>query len=94
MSIFETKLQNSATQLFIEVEIIPVGKSDPIFDLQVEIIFAGNHKVKINKLIGISYTHNQFTLRFNPIDCQTHQEGPPFNNTKGSSYISLVTSNQ
>ena len=39
------------TQLPIETIIAPVGKSDPSFDLQADIIFGGNGGVKINKFL-------------------------------------------
>ena len=35
----------------IETIIAPVGKSDPSFDLQTDIIFGGNGGAKINKFI-------------------------------------------
>ena len=41
----------SITQLLIETIISPVGKSDPSFDLQAEIIFGGNGGAMINKFL-------------------------------------------
>ena len=35
----------------IETIIAPVGKSDPSFDLQTDIIFGGNGGAKINKFL-------------------------------------------
>ena len=41
----------SITQLPIETIIARVGKSDPSFDLQADIIFGGNCGAKINKFL-------------------------------------------
>ena len=41
----------SITQFPLETIIAPVGKSDPSFDLQADIIFGGNGGAKINKFL-------------------------------------------
>ena len=64
----------------IETIIAPVGKSDPSFDLQADIIFGGNGGAKINKFLDrviVSYhldvvitllkTKNTFDLRQQPL---------------------------
>ena len=41
----------SITQLPIETIVTPVGKSDPAFDLQADIIFGGNGGAMINTFL-------------------------------------------
>ena len=81
----------------IETIVAAVGKSDPAFDLQADIIFDGNFGAKINKLldciknivIGLVSTCRLHILRFTLIYCQSHLGRLSFNSTKNSSYISL-----
>ena len=41
----------SVTQWPIETLVAPVVKSDPMIDLQIDIIFGGNGGVKVNKFL-------------------------------------------
>ena len=43
-----------ATQLLIETIVAPVGKSDPAFDLETDIIFGGNGGANIKNSLIIS----------------------------------------
>ena len=44
----------SVIQLPIETIVAPVGKSNPTFDFQTEIIFGGNGRVKIKNSLNLS----------------------------------------